>query len=220
MPRKMLQLVVLIITMLSVLCEHSAEDSLLEAVEENNSEHMIDLLTKGVDVNHRSPSGETALLASVRLGRDNLIPHLLHVSTLDIHHHEFQHKLPLLHYAAQEGAHTIVAQLIKYGCSFNEFDPDGMLPIHYAALGHEQKHLETVRTLAHYGANVWAATSSGVTANELAHWAPIQHWYQEQLLTSQEPALHHQVDREEQIADAALDEELWRDQLEELGDEF
>eukprot|EP01006_Ploeotia_vitrea_P027585 TRINITY_DN60366_c0_g1_i1.p1 TRINITY_DN60366_c0_g1~~TRINITY_DN60366_c0_g1_i1.p1 ORF type:complete len:227 (+),score=17.65 TRINITY_DN60366_c0_g1_i1:32-712(+) len=215
--------VIALFVLLCVNCEHTIEDLVLEAIEENSSEDLVQALAQKPDINYRYPSGDTALLAIVRLGRDNLINYLLENESLDIHHHEYQHHLPILHYAAKQGRHTIVAMLLKHGCNMNEFDPDGYLPFHHAALGHDQDHLETLKTFVHMGADASVETTHGTNALHLAHWAPIHHYLEELLVypTEKIEGIQYQDygEGEEAVPDAAADEEAWQENLEELQEQ-
>jgi ankyrin repeat protein len=114
------------------------------------------LLTKGFDVNSRSPEGQHGLYLALREESNEVVPLLLAQPALDANATNAAGET-LLMMAAMRGRLDTMRQLIARGASINR---EGWTPLHYAASGADDR---ATRMLLELGAQVDARAPNGNT---------------------------------------------------------
>lgn len=116
-----------------------AYDEILGAVEKNQSEAVVDLLKRGMDVNTADPSGNTLLMIASRNGNLDLM-HFLLASRAGVNRrNRFGDTACLL--AAVKGNLSALQLLHASGC---QIEPGGWGVIHYAIFGENPELLAWV----------------------------------------------------------------------------
>lgn len=137
-----------------------AWEETLKAAEENNTDRVIELVERGMDVNTSDRSGTTLLMIAARNGNDPLVAFLLQHRANSMKKNRFGDSAILL--AAMSGRLDSLKQLVGFGVPING---SGWTPLHYAALaGHE----EVVKYLLSRGAPVDSRAPNGETPLMLA----------------------------------------------------
>jgi protease PrsW len=140
---------------------HSLE--LIDAARSGNTALMQDLLKKGADVNGKTATGETPLIAASTRGHWGAVTLLLERGA-DINAGDNQERTPLLH--ASAAGHSAVAQLlIQKRANVDSQDMTGTTALIVAA---DKGHAETARMLLLGKANVFLSKKSGVNALMIA----------------------------------------------------
>jgi ankyrin repeat protein len=131
-------------------------DEFQQALNNNNTAAMQELLLKGVDPNTPDEQGQPALLLAIQKGH-------FEIAELLMKHAEMKPDLANAHdenalmMAGLVGNAAWVEKLLALGASVNK---SGWTPLHYAAAG---PSAETVKILLTYGARINARSPNGTT---------------------------------------------------------
>lgn len=137
-----------------------AYDDLIAAVYRDDTDTVLNLVDRGLDVNSVDPAGSTLLHVAARDGNDKLITELLkrHANP-DVRNRVGDTPLMLAAYSGKQGA---AEQLIAAGA---QIDHEGWTPLHYAVFAEKPG---MVSFLLGKGAKVNAPAPNGQTALMLA----------------------------------------------------
>lgn len=135
-------------------------EDILFAANEKNTDQVVSLLQRGLDVNTADRDGSTLLLIAARTGNVELASFLLKNRASHSRANRYG-DTPLLAAAAQ-GQIAVAEQLIAAGAGIN---PKGWTPLHYASYGN---HAELLKLLLGKGAQVDAVAPNGYTALMMA----------------------------------------------------
>jgi ankyrin repeat protein len=168
-------------------------DEILAAANQEDTEKVVGLLRRGMDVNTSDPQGNTLLMIAARANNMSLVRFLLDnranplkrnrygdtammLAALQGHGDIVQLMLERkvspnhpgwnpLHYAAFENRDRIIAMLVAGGADINARAPNGWTALMLAA---QRGHVETARVLVGSGADIAVADPGKGTAIDLA----------------------------------------------------
>lgn len=171
-------------------------DEILAAANQEDTEKVIGLLRRGMDVNTSDPQGNTLLMIAARSNNMNLVKFLLDNRANPLKRNRYGDTAMMLaalpgyaeivqlmlerkvspnqagwnslHYAAFENRDRIIAMLVAGGADINARAPNGWTALMLAA---QRGHVETVRVLVGSGADISVADPEKGTAAELAREA-------------------------------------------------
>lgn len=134
-------------------------NELHRAAYDGSIQRTVALLSRGLlDINQRTPEGDTALMISAERGYSSIVRILLNkgADTCAV----ADDGMTALHLAAHNGRLAVTALLVKAGVDLQPAASEGGTPLHLAA---QNGHLEILSTLVAAGADVKAMTSNGAT---------------------------------------------------------
>jgi len=155
-----LRLFLLPVLICPVLASAGALDDLLKAVNNNETEVVVEFLQRGMDVNTVDVEGNTLLMLAVRKGNDPLVEFLINNRAGLLKKNKYGDSALML--AAVNGDINIVRKLVGAGVKADEHrSGPGWTALIYAAFG---GHAEIVRFLLENDADVDAQAGNGMTA--------------------------------------------------------
>lgn len=135
----------------------------LAAAHAGNHEKLLELITKGIDVNLTNEIGVTALHLSAKEGHVKVVNELLkHGARVDA---ATQKGVTALHVASLSGKVDVIKLLLDSNAKLNIQSKDGFTPLYMAA---QENHLEAVKFLLLSGASQSLTTEDGFTALSVA----------------------------------------------------
>lgn len=135
-------------------------EDIIIAANEKDTDQVIGLLRRGMDVNTADRDGSTLLLIAARTGNEALAGFLLD-NRASLYRANRHGDTPILAAAAQ-GEVALVERFLAAGAELN---PKGWTPLHYASYGN---HKALVSLLIHKGAEIELRAPNGYTAAMLA----------------------------------------------------
>jgi len=129
-------------------------ERLHEAAAKDRTKEITDFLAAGDAIDGRdSGTGDTALLVAVRQGNGahNAVRLLLRHGA-SVHAGDRENNHTPLEIAAMTGNHIAARLLVEHGANMAGMHADGLTPLHRAASGGEDGHVETMRVLIEMGA--------------------------------------------------------------------
>ncbi len=143
------------------------EGLLVDVIENGVSENLVSLVNTlieaGVDVNAQSPSGETALVASITASQPVVAKYLID-SGADVNQRSMMGSYPIIE-ASKKGYQHLVLQLLNAGAEIDRADDLGRTAI-IAAVAQGKSRL--VDSLMRAGANPHKRDNNGISARILA----------------------------------------------------
>lgn len=136
-------------------------DDIIVAANNNQTEQVIDLLNRGLDVNTADRDGTTLLGIAARMGNLDLVDYLLKSRASMIKRNRYGDTPILL--ATSQGHPKVVTRLLDFGAELNP--QSGWAPLHYAILTGKE---DLVRLLLSKGAKTELRAPNGRTAVMLA----------------------------------------------------
>lgn len=162
MPRSLIARLAVLLALgcSSGLATAGAWEDILKAANENDTEAVVGLVARGMDVNTSDQTGTTLLMIAARNGNEPLLEFLLNNRANALKRNRFGDTAVLL--ATMSGQLGIVKRLIEYGVPLAG---RGWLPLHYAAFSGQ---IDIARYLLAKGAPIDARAPNGQTALMLA----------------------------------------------------
>jgi len=155
-----------------------AERALVEAATIGNQEKLIQLLRIGAPANAKDSVGYFAIWWAARNCHLECIKLLLNRgANIDACNHNYAESFPLA-YPCFHGDEEIVEYMLSYGASVETHDSKGWQPAHFAASG---GHLNILKLLAHFGADLAAVDFQGQSVYDLARSDFIRRYLREEL---------------------------------------
>jgi len=152
---KLITLIVLSALLLAAPVQAGTYEDLLQAVAEDNSVWLRDMMGEGADPNTVAPDGNSLLILAVRDGKKSVFPVLLE-SKANVEFRNANGETALM-IAAISGRADMASKLVFAGARY-EFK--GWNPLLYAATGGKD---EVVKMLLDLGANINAVSDNGTT---------------------------------------------------------
>ena len=137
-----------------------ARSPLFDALRENNTQEVINLINAGLDPNLRDAKlGRTALMVAAGNNNLNLLEFLLTNKAIQINAKD-KEGLSALIYAARAGNLVAANRLLDAGALIEQADAKGFTPLHWAL---HRKHPRLALELLQHGANPEATDLQGTT---------------------------------------------------------
>ncbi len=137
-------------------------EDMIVAIRNDNTEKVIELVERGMDVNSADQHGTTLAIYASRAGNEKLLRYLLaHRANINLKNHYGDNAIAL---ASLEGHLACVKLLIEAGAEVNPL-PGIWLPLNYAAFN---GHRDVAQYLLEKGAKVDAVAPNGMTSLMIA----------------------------------------------------
>jgi ankyrin repeat protein len=161
--------------------EHNINHQLIEAIEDYNTDKVIELLEEGANPNYRTEDGDTPLFVATRRGGDEeggdeeggdevegvkIVKALLDRGA-NPNVEDEKGLSPLMHAIIEDNYYDMIKELLKQGADPNHQDKNGWTALMLTAEG---DNLNIVRELLDRGANPDLQNEDGMTALILASW--------------------------------------------------
>lgn len=154
------------------------ERAVVEAATIGNQEKLIQLLRLGAPANAKDSVGYFAIWWAARNCHLECVKLLLNRgANIDACNHNYAESFPLA-YPCFHGDEEIVEYMLSYGASVEAHDSKGWQPAHFASSG---GHLNILKLLAHFGADLAAVDFQGQSLYDLARNDFIRRYLREEL---------------------------------------
>jgi ankyrin repeat protein len=149
--------------------EHNLDHQLIEAIEDYNTDKVIELLEEGANPNYRTEDQDTPLLVATRRGGDEEGGVKIVKALLDRgagpNVEDKKGISPLMHAIMEGNYYDMIKELLDHGANVNHQDKIGWTALMVAS---EYGSLDNIKELLDRGANLDLQNENGMTALMLA----------------------------------------------------